>query len=297
MKLEKLGHKVSLSEVLLLENKGKKKMNILVTNDDGVLSPGIFALAHSMRSIANTFILAPDHNWSLTGHVKTIGRPLRVQPVNLSGGITAWSSDGSPSDCVMLAIMGYFKESIDLVVSGINTTANIAQDLTCSGTVSAAIEAAIHGIPAIAFSLDASHKPDSSPYFQDAARWALKIVKTAAEQQFAPNSFLNVNIPDIPYEDINGIQVTRLGTRIYNDEIETRVDPRGLPYYWIGGRAPGSLPQQGTDVGALEEKSISITPIHLDLTAYQWMENLSDWNWEQESLSPIHLPSMQMDCC
>jgi 5'-nucleotidase len=272
-------------------------VNILVTNDDGVFSSGILALAQTMSSLGNIYILAPDHNWSLTGHVKTIGRPLRVQSVNLDEKLTACSTDGSPADCVMLAIMGYFKVPIDLVVSGINTTANLAQDLTCSGTVSAAIEAALHGIPAIAFSLDASHSPLSSPDYKVAARWASKIVKTSLQHQFAPNSFLNVNIPALSEDQINGIQITRLGTRIYYDELESRVDPRGFPYYWIGGRSPGSFPQQGTDVGALEEKSISITPIHLDLTAYQWMQGLSEWNWEQKTTSPIQLPAIQMDCC
>ena len=272
-------------------------MNILVTNDDGVTSPGIFALSEAMRSISKTYILAPDHNWSLTGHVKTINRPLRINPVILEDKSKAWSTDGSPSDCVTLASLGYFNAPINLVVSGINTTANFAQDVTSSGTISAAIEAAVHGIPAIAFSLDTSQLMKSAPDFHAAAKWAKKIVEIVLEHNFAPNSFLNVNIPAIPENEIKGIQVTRLGTRIYFDKLEKRQDPRGLAYYWISGSEPGGVIEAGTDIGVLTEGYISITPIHLDMTAYHWMQNLAEWNWNNEKTSKINLPLLQSECC
>jgi 5'-nucleotidase len=268
-------------------------MNILVTNDDGVSSPGIFALSESMQSISKTYILAPDHNWSLTGHVKTINRPLRIKPVELWDKSTAWSTDGSPSDCVTLASQGFFGVPFDMVVSGINTTANLAQDVTCSGTVSAAIEAAIYGIPAIAFSLESSTVPD----YHSAAIWAKNIVEIALQHNFAPNSFLNVNIPALPASEIKGIQITRLGTRIYYDAVEKRQDPRGYSYYWICGSEPGGELQAGTDIGTLAEGYISITPVHLDMTAYHWMQDLEAWNWNKEEPCEINLPLFHSECC
>lgn len=281
-----------------LGNEQKKKiMNILVTNDDGISSPGLLALANVMRTIGNTTILAPDRNWSVSGHVKSISRPLRVIPIMMSDQSNGWSTDGSPADCVTLAAHGYFDVPFDLVVTGINTTANLGQDVTCSGTVTAAMEAAIHGIPAIAFSLDATHQNGEKPDYIRAAQWAKIVVDITMQQTFAPNSLLSVNIPDLPESKINGFQITRLGTRIYHDYLDRRVDPRGVDYVWISGREPGGIIEAGTDIGALAEGYISVTPLHLDMTAYHWMQSINSWNWQQKEKPEFNIKRLEESCC
>jgi 5'-nucleotidase len=249
-------------------------MHILVTNDDGVYAPGLLALAQEMKKIGEITVLAPDHNWSASGHVKTMDRPLRVKETHLADGTPALASDGAPSDCVALALLGLVKEKIDVVVSGINPNANIGHDVTYSGTVTAAMEASIGGVPGVAFSLDraleSSHEPDYGP----CARIAARLVQQLGAQESHGNILLNVNVPGLPEEKIMGIQITRLGMRIYRDELVTRLDPRNRPYYWIGGEYPIALPETGTDAGALQAGYVSVTPLSLDLTDDNALERL-----------------------
>ena len=251
-------------------------MHILVTNDDGVFAPGILALAQSLRQLTDKVtILAPDHNWSASGHVKTLHRPLRVKAVTLDDGSEAWASDGAPSDCVALAQLGFIPEKIDLVVSGINPNANIGHDLTYSGTVTAAMEAAIWGIPGIAVSLDKPENMTTAADYFPAAKATRIIVSWLWDQaDFPKDAILNINVPYRDFSDIKGVRITRQGMRIYRDELLRRLDPRGKPYYWIGGEAPTAVDEPGTDFGALAAGYISITPIQLDLTSEamkQWM--------------------------
>jgi len=250
-------------------------MHILVTNDDGVFAPGLLALAQSLRQIAEKVtVLAPDHNWSASGHVKTLHRPLRVKSVELADGSQAWASDGAPSDCVALALLGFIPEKIDLIVSGINPNANIGHDLTYSGTVTAAMEAAIWGIPGVAVSLDKPENMAVAADFSPAAKAACQIVSWLIAQSDLPKDMLlNINVPYKPFEEIKGIRITRQGMRIYHDELLRRLDPRGKPYYWIGGEAPTGVDEPGTDYGALAAGYISITPIQLDLTS----ETMKKW--------------------
>lgn len=255
-------------------------MHILVTNDDGVTAPGLLALAQALRPLGKVSVLAPDRNWSASGHVKTLHRPLRAKPVELSDGTPALASDGAPSDCVALALMGLVPEPVDLVVSGINPYANVAHDLTYSGTVTAAMEAAIYGIKAIAFSLNSTDETPQPLDYGPAAEFARQIAAAALARELPANTLLNVNIPALPREQILGVLVTRQGTRIYRDQLLRREDPRGRPYYWIGGDAPTGVPEPGTDFGALEAGYVSITPIQLDLTAFGFMETLKGWNFD-----------------
>ncbi|GAB4580651.1 MAG: 5'/3'-nucleotidase SurE [Anaerolineales bacterium] len=252
-------------------------MHILVTNDDGVNAPGLLALAQEMRRLGDVSILAPDRNWSGGGHVKTLGRPLRVHNVILSDGSLAYASDGAPSDCVALATLGFFKKKVDLVVSGINPQPNLGHDVTYSGTVTAAMEAVIWGIPGLAFSLasEKDHLADLDYY--PSARLARQITENVAEHGLAPGILLNVNFPYLPESAIKGMRVTRQGLRVYRDRLDRRVDPRGRDYFWIGGDAPTGIPEDGTDIGALAEGYVSITPLQLDLTAYQEIERLEQW--------------------
>lgn len=254
-------------------------MHILVTNDDGVNAPGLLALAQAMRGFGKVSVLAPDHNWSASGHVKTLHRPLRVKEVSLADGSPALTTDGAPSDCVALSVLGLL-EPVDLVVSGINPNGNLGHDITYSGTVTAAMEAAIWGIRAIAVSLETPEGHHSTIDYTTAAEIARRIVQARILDEGLPNDvLLNVNIPYLPESDIKGFQITRTGLRIYRDELVRREDPRGKPYYWIGGKAPTGIPAEGTDIGALAAGYVSITPIQLDLTAHAWIESLKSWHF------------------
>jgi 5'-nucleotidase len=256
-------------------------MHILLTNDDGVNAPGLLALLQEIRKLGHVTVLAPDHNWSASGHVKTMHRPLRVKEVLLADGSSALTSDGAPSDCVALALLGLLQEKIDAVVSGINPNANLGHDVTYSGTVTAAMEATIWGLPGIAVSLDVPENHSGPVDYAPAASIARRIVRAAFERGLPKNVLLNVNVPYLPDAQIQGMCITRQGLRVYRDRLDRRVDPRGRPYYWIGGEAPTGVPEEGTDFGALAAGAVSITPLHLDLTAYQAQEELRAWIFEQ----------------
>lgn len=252
-------------------------VHILVTNDDGVTAPGLLALAQALRPLGNVSVLAPDHNWSASGHVKTLHRPLRVKETTLADGTPALATDGAPSDCVALAVLGLLPP-VHLVVSGINPNANLGHDITYSGTVTAAMEGAIWGIPSLAVSLEIPEKAPRPVDYSAAAAIAARIASQRLQQVELPaDILLNINIPCLPENEIKGCQVTRTGLRIYRDELVRREDPRGKPYYWIGGAAPTGLPEPGTDIGAIASGYVSITPIQLDLTAHACLESLRHW--------------------
>ena len=251
-------------------------MKILVTNDDGVQAPGLLALAQEIRKLGDVTVLAPDRNWSASGHVKTMERPLRVRETRLADGSIAYMSDGAPSDCVALAVLGVLDEKYDLVVSGINPNANIGHDVTYSGTVTAAMEAVISGIPGIAISLNSPPEHGELDY-SPAARAALRVARKVVENGLPEGVLLNVNVPYLSDDEMKGFMVTRQGLRVYRDALVRRQDPRGRPYYWIGGDFPTGIPEDGTDVGALAAGYVSLTPLQLDLTARAALETLKDW--------------------
>lgn len=255
-------------------------MHILVTNDDGVNAPGLLALAKALRSLGTVTVLAPDRNWSASGHVKTLERPLRVKSAVLADGSPALATDGAPSDCVALAVLGLVTEPVDLVVSGINGGENVGHDLTYSGTVTAAMEGAIAGLPSIAVSLNVPPMLEGALNYAPAAEIARRVAANTIANGLPDGVLLNVNVPYLPLENILGVQVTRQGLRIYKDELVERADPRGRPYYWIGGEAPSGVPEEGTDIGALNAGYVSVTPVHLDLTAHQAVEQLRKWAWD-----------------
>jgi len=256
-------------------------MHILVTNDDGVNAPGLLALAQALQPLGKVSVLAPDRNWSASGHVKTLHRPLRVSQTLLADGSAALCTDGAPSDCVALALLGLLPEPVDLIVSGINPGANVGHDVTYSGTVTAAMEGAIWGLPSFAFSLDTRENGPSLLYYDTAAKIAAQIVAVAVKNGMPQNVFLNVNIPNLPASEIKGQLVTRLGLRIYRDVLVSREDPRGKPYYWIGGEAPTGVPDEGTDIGALAANYASICPVQLDFTAHRSLDSIRAWDWQK----------------
>jgi 5'-nucleotidase len=256
-------------------------MHILVTNDDGVNAPGLLALTQAMQPLGKVSVLAPDRNWSASGHVKTLHRPLRVNKTQLADGYPALATDGAPSDCVALAVLGILPEPVDLVVSGINPGANVGHDMTYSGTVTAAMEGAIWGLPSLAFSLDIRENGPSMPYYDSAAATAAHVVEVIQKNGLPQNVLLNVNVPNLPMSEIKGSLVTRLGLRIYRDVLVSREDPRGKPYYWIGGEAPTGVPEEGTDIGALAGNFVSICPVQLDFTAHSSLEAIRAWDWHK----------------
>jgi len=253
-------------------------MHILVTNDDGVWAPGLLALALEMRKLGRVTVFGPDRNWSASGHVKTLDRPLRVRETTLADGTAAFASDGAPSDCVALALLGLI-DPTDLVVSGINPHANISHDVTYSGTVTAAMEAVISNVKGLAVSLDSPEASQETLDYTTAAVVTRHIVERMMADGLPDGVVLNVNVPYLKEDQLKGYMITRQGLRVYRDALDQRLDPRGRPYYWIGGEAPTGIEEEGTDVGALAQGYVSITPLQLDLTYYKAIDVLKKWTW------------------
>lgn len=250
-------------------------MHILVSNDDGILAPGLLALAQAMREFGTVTVIGPEENQSANGHRKTLSRPLRINQVHLADGTPAYSTDGAPADCVAVALLGFIKEPIDLVVSGINRGANLGQDITYSGTIACTFEAAIFGKPGVAFSLDNRSMEADYSASAEAAR---RVVRNVIDHGLPPMTILSVNIPNLFSDQIKGTQITRLGVRVYRDELVPRIDPGGRPYYWIGGMEPtGKYEEAGTDIKAVHDGYVSVTPIQLDMTAYPLITQMQSW--------------------
>lgn len=258
-------------------------MNILLTNDDGIHAEGIQILAETLlqNESLKVFIVAPDHERSATGHAITMHRPLRAEETRFfhNSSLKGWSVNGTPADCVKLAVEYLLPDKPDLVVSGINRGANLGTDVLYSGTVSAAIEAVILGIPGLAVSLTEREKPD----FRFSANFILRMIGKLCKNNHLPqNTLLNVNIPGKTRSEIKGIAVTRLGVRVYHNAFQKRVDPRGNSYYWLAGELLDNLdPEEeaDTDVFAIQNSNISITPIQFNLTNFQLMDKLKEIDW------------------
>jgi 5'-nucleotidase len=260
----------------------ESRPRILVTNDDGIDSRGLLALKRALEPLGDVYVMAPDTNQSAAGHTKTFMRPLRVRERTLADGSHGWSADGSPTDAVSLALLGYFDVGFDLVASGINYGANLGDDITYSGTVSAAMEAVLSSVPAFAISQEYYEHPDFTLAGQIAHRTAVNILENGLE----PGELININVPGIPAEECQGVEVTRMGKRVYQDELIERIDPRGTPYYWLGGPPPTGLAEPGTDFDAVVNKRIAVTPIQLDLTARRLLKRLSSWSWDLSDKPP-----------
>jgi len=249
---------------------------ILLTNDDGIHSAGLQALADEMQSLGRVVVVAPDRERSAVGHALTLHAPLRAEEIQTD----RWAVSGTPTDAVNLGIHGLLKEKPALVVSGINKGANMGDDLTYSGTVAAAMEATLMGVPAIAISL--ASKEFSYDNFRTAAAVARQMAETVLEHGLPADTFINVNVPDSAPQ---GIHLTRQGKRVYGDAVVQNRDPRGRTYYWIGAGELSFQDLAGTDFHAVQNGYVSVTPLHLDLTNYAAMERLRQWRLEETLLT------------
>ncbi len=249
---------------------------ILLTNDDGIFAPGIDAIRQELEQIdgLEVWAVAPDRERSASGHAITMHRPLFAQEVEIPGANSpCYAVSGTPADSAKLAIDGLLPRRPDLVISGINRGANLGTDIFYSGTVSAALEGPILGIPAIASSLDSWTSRDYRAAAQFTVRLALKVL----EEGIPAGTLLNVNVPARPAGEIKGVRITKVGRRLYKDQWDKRKDPRGRTYYWLAGKLMEVDNDPDTDVRAVEEGYISVTPVQLDLTRYDQMERLSGW--------------------
>lgn len=242
----------------------KAKKLILVTNDDGIHSEGIKKLASALRRLGDVYVVAPDREQSAASHSLTLHRPLRVT----QAGPGMYAVDGTPTDCVSIAVNGVLPKLPDILVSGINRGGNLGEDVTYSGTVSAAMEGTLLGVPSLAFSLVAREDFD----FSQAARFAYRLARHVLREGLPKDTLLNVNVPSV--KAIKGHRVTRLGKRFFTDVVVEKVDPRGKKYYWIGGDMVRWEGGKDADFYAISKGYISITPLHLDLTNFASIEEL-----------------------
>ncbi|HXG16150.1 MAG TPA: 5'/3'-nucleotidase SurE [Calidithermus sp.] len=249
---------------------------LLVTNDDGVHAAGLRALASALEDLGEVHVLAPEREQSACGHALTLHRPLRVERL----GERWYAVNGTPSDCVNLAVLGFLPEPPVLIVSGINHGANLGDDVTYSGTVSAAMEGTLLGVPSVAVSLV------EGTDFEVAARVARLVALRVLTEGLPPKTLLNVNVPA---GRPRGVRMTRLGHRVYSQKIVEQRDPRGRLHYWIGGGEPRWEALEGSDMAAVHAGEVSITPLHLDLTNHRALAMLAEWTpalsaqWKREA--------------
>ncbi len=244
-------------------------MKILVSNDDGYLATGINVLAEALTGIADVVVVAPDRNHSGASNSLTLHSPLRVHKVKEEH----YFVNGTPSDCVHLALAGLLDEDPDIVVSGINHGANLGDDVIYSGTVAAAMEGRFLGLPAIAVSLVGQQ----ATHFETAAQVAVELVQKLEKHALPADVILNVNVPDRPFEELTGIRATRLGFRHRSEPMVKTTDPQGKTIYWIGPAGPGQDAGEGTDFFAIEQGAVAVSPLKVDLTRHEAVPRLADW--------------------
>ncbi|MFN8672262.1 MAG: 5'/3'-nucleotidase SurE [Candidatus Sericytochromatia bacterium] len=254
-------------------------MKILVSNDDGIFAPGIKALSETLAKRHEVYVAAPDRERSANSHALTLNKPLRAEEITIFKDVKAsWHINGTPADCVKIALGSLLDFEPDLVISGINRGQNMGTDVIYSGTVSAAMEGNILGIQSIAVSLASF----DDKHYQTAADFILDFIENFKTASLPPKTLLNVNVPSIPNEEVKGFKITKLGIHKYMDVIERREDLRGKVYYWLGGSPVEHNDDHDTDTEAVKSKFISITPIHYDLTNYDFMSQLSNWKLDSK---------------
>ncbi|MGI6598010.1 MAG: 5'/3'-nucleotidase SurE [bacterium] len=254
-------------------------MFVLLSNDDGIQAPGLVALAKEFSCAHHEVaVVAPDRERSASSHSITVHKPLRVQQVGTHAGTKwAYAVNGTPGDCVKLALTTLLPKQPDMVVSGINCGSNLGTDVFYSGTVAAALEALLHGIPAVAVSL-ATSNPEADYGF--AARVGLSVAERLITKPALSRALININVPDLSRSAIKGVRITRLGIRRYRNVFETRRDPRGQTYYWLAGEPVTGASSVDTDIAMVEQGYVSITPVAVDLTDYERLNQIRSWENE-----------------
>jgi 5'-nucleotidase len=254
-----------------------KRLHILISNDDGIDSPGIYALVQEVKRIARVSVVAPDKQQSAVGHAITVGYPLRWSRFYKNGKFFGYAVEGTPADAVKLAVRSILNEKPDMLISGINHGSNTAISIIYSGTVSAATEGTILGIPSVAISLTTYEKPD----FAYSAKFARKLAAYVAKKGLPEGTLLNVNVPAVPESRIRGVLITKQGKSKWEDIFEVRRDPNNKEYYWLAGDLLQLDHEKDVDQVAIREKYVSITPIHYDLTDYKMIEGMKHWNLQK----------------
>lgn len=252
-------------------------MLILLTNDDGILAPGLHALKKTFarEKGLDVVVVAPETEKSASSHSLTLHKPLRLHEIYLEGDFFGYACSGTPTDCVLLSVKSLLKKKPDFVISGINRGGNLGGDVTYSGTVSAAMEASILGIPSFAISV-VGWKVKT---FDVAAEFAKRLLFMLRKKgEFPPFTFLNVNVPNVLKDEIRGMEFTQQAKQFYQGELHPRKDLRGKTYYWIGGKTNKENPARGTDYAAIKKRMISVTPLHLDLTHHTFLKKVRKWN-------------------
>jgi 5'-nucleotidase len=249
-------------------------LKVLISNDDGIHATGLQTLAEALSQQYEVYVVAPDRERSATGHALTLHKPIRIEPVEFKSPVKqAYSISGTPSDCVKLALKALLKNvPFDILVSGINHGPNLGSDVIYSGTVSAALEGAIHGLPSIAVSLVNGF--DKLADFTSAANFIRDFLPTALKAGIPPNGILNVNVPAVSHAFFAGVKICSLGTRMYTDTYEKRVDPRGGVYYWLAGEVIETDNAADSDVEAIRNNMVSISPVHYNLTDFEALTDL-----------------------
>ena len=254
------------------------KLNILITNDDGIQAEGLWALHRALSRKHDVTVIAPDRERSAVSHGITLHRPIRAAQVTVNGGYRGWAVSGTPADCVKLAVVELLKKKPDLVIAGINPGANVGVNLNYSGTVAAAKEAALYGLKALSVSIQGF----DGLYFDDAAGFVAHLVPLIHSKGMPVGTFLNINFPNLPASQTAGVRVTRQSIDPYHEYFEKRQDPRNRIYYWQGSESMPVYSHSDADGAVLHHNHISITPVRCDMTDYSALEQLKGWDFDKE---------------
>lgn len=250
-------------------------LNILLTNDDGIFAEGLLAMHRVLSQRHRVSVIAPDRERSAVGHGITLAHPIRATRVSVNGGAKGWAVSGTPADCIKLAIIELMDRRPDLVISGINPGANVGVNLSYSGTVAAAREAAMYGIKSIAVSIHG----DVHLHYDAAAQFAARVAPMVVANGLPMGTFLNINLPNLPAHQTAGVRVSRQAADLYDEYFEKRQDPRDRTYYWQGCESHPKFSHQDADGAALEDNYISVTPVRCDMTDYNALEHIKNWDF------------------
>jgi 5'/3'-nucleotidase len=253
-----------------------RRLHILISNDDGINATGIYALAQEIKTIADVTVIAPDKQQSAVGHAITMNYPLRAVPFHKNGEFFGYAVEGTPADAIKLGVRSLMKQRPDMILSGINHGSNTAINIIYSGTVSAATEGTILGIPSIAISLTTYGEPD----FSYSAKFARKLALLVAEKGLPVGTLLNVNVPPVPEKEIEGVILTRQGKSTWEDTFDVRRDPANREYFWLTGKLNVVDRDADVDQIAIQQKYVSVTPIHYDLTDHELLDRMKTWSIE-----------------